>query len=150
VARPASPSPSRRTARGCRSPTPPSACDKGFYLPSELPADGVLRIADQGDLPHQVTAFRLPASTSYAEARRLLIHGRSLERLGTATMLSGLVSSDTVNRVEARLRRGRYLVASLYAPLTRTADRTSSAASLRPPGSTEPTTAAAVLGLRRQ
>ena len=92
--------------------------DKGFYLPSELPADGVLRIANQGDLPHQVTAFRLPASTSYAEARRLLIHGGSLERLGTATVLTGLVSSDTVNRVEARLRRGRYLVASLYAPLT--------------------------------
>jgi hypothetical protein len=92
--------------------------DKGFYLPSALPTDGVLRIANQGDLAHQVTAFRLPASTSYAEARRLLIRGRSLERLGTATVLAGLVSGGTVNRVEANLRRGRYLVASLYAPLT--------------------------------
>jgi hypothetical protein len=92
--------------------------DKGFYLPSELPADGVLRIANQGDLPHQVTAFRLPKDTSYAQARRLLIGGRSLERLGSATVLSGLVSAGTVNRVEASLRRGRYLVASLYAPLT--------------------------------
>jgi hypothetical protein len=92
--------------------------DKGFYLPSELPADGILRIANQGDLPHEVTAFRLPKATSYAEARRLLIHGRDLERLGTATVLSGLVSAGTVNRVEATLHRGRYLVASLYAPLT--------------------------------
>ena len=35
-------------------------------------------------------------------------------------MLSGLVSAGTVNRVESRLRRGRYLVTSLYAPLTET------------------------------
>jgi hypothetical protein len=34
-------------------------------------------------------------------------------------VLSGLVSAGTVNRVEATLRRGRYLVASLYAPLTK-------------------------------
>ena len=92
--------------------------DKGFYLPSELPTDGVLRIANQGDLAHQVTAFRLPKDTSYARARRLLISGRSLERLGTATVLSGLLSARTVNRVEATLGRGRYLVASLHAPLT--------------------------------
>jgi hypothetical protein len=92
--------------------------DKGLSLPSELPADGVLRIANQGDLAHQVTAFRLSKDTSYAEARRLVISGRPLERLGFSTVLSGLVSAGTVNRVEATLRRGRYLVASLYAPLT--------------------------------
>ena len=48
-----------------------------------------------------------------------MIRGGSFARLGTATVLSGLVSPGAVNRVEARLRRGRYLVVSLYAPLTR-------------------------------
>ena len=93
--------------------------DKGFNLPPALPSDGVLRIANQGELPHQLTAFRLPASTSVAEARRQVIRGGSFARLGTPTVLNGLVSPGAVNRVEARLRRGRYLVVSLYAPLTR-------------------------------
>jgi len=93
--------------------------DKGFKLPPALPSDGVLRIANRGDLPHQLTAFRLPASTSVAEARRQVIRGGSFARLGTPTVLNGLVSPGAVNRVEARLRRGRYLVVSLYAPLTR-------------------------------
>jgi hypothetical protein len=111
-------------ANGARLPKSDASIgmrDEGFFLASELPADGILRIANQGDRPHQVTAFRLPATTTYAKARRLLLRGGSLERLGTATVLTGLVSAGTVNRVEATLRRGRYLVASLYAPLTQNA-----------------------------
>jgi len=57
-------------------------CDKGFFLPSELPVDGVLRIANRGELQHQVTAFRRPAIMTFAEARRLLIRGRSLSASG--------------------------------------------------------------------
>ena len=107
---------------GARPPRSDAAIDirdTGFELPSSLPADGVLRIANRGRLPHQVTAFRLRASISVAEARRLVIQGRSLERLGTSTVLNGLVAPGAVNRVETHLRRGRYLVVSLYAPLTR-------------------------------
>jgi len=91
--------------------------DDGFDVPAALPADGVLRIANEGALPHQLTAFRLPASVSVEKARRIVRSGARLDRLGTATVLSGLVSPDAVNRVESRLRRGRYLVVSLYAPL---------------------------------
>jgi len=124
--------------------------DKGFNLPSELPADGVLRIANQGDLPHQVTAFRLPASTSYAEARRLLIHGdrsnASEPRPCSAVWSPPTPSTASRPGCAAAVTSSRR--STHRSP--RTADRTSSAASLRPPGSTEPTTAAAVLGLRRQ
>ena len=90
--------------------------DKGCYLPSTLPADGILRIANQGDLPHQATAYRLKRTTSDREAVRAATEGRVLERLGTATVLTGLVSPGTVNRVEVDLRPGRYLVVSAYTP----------------------------------
>ena len=106
-------------ARPPRSDASIAIRDHGFDLPSALPADGVLRIANRGARLHEVTAFRLPASTSVAEARRIVIRGGSFARLGTATTLNGLVAPGVVNRVEAHLRRGRYLVASLYAPPTR-------------------------------
>ena len=90
--------------------------DKGFYLPSLLPSDGVIRIANQGLLPHQATAYRLKATASYREAVRAATRGRFLERFGTPTVLTGLVSGGAVNRVEVDLRPGRYLVVSEYTP----------------------------------
>jgi hypothetical protein len=94
--------------------------DRGFYLPSLLPAGGVIRIANQGELPHQATAYRLKRTASFSEAVEAAIRGRFLERFGAPTVLTGLVSGGTVNRVEADLRPGRYLVVSHYAPLTAT------------------------------
>jgi hypothetical protein len=91
--------------------------DTGFALSSPLPGQGVIRIANQGDRPHQVTAYRLKRTVSYAEAKRAAIKGRVLNGYGASTVLTGIVSPGTVNRVEVALRPGRYLVISHYAPL---------------------------------
>ena len=92
--------------------------DKGINLPPELPADGVIRIANQGALPHQATAYRLKRTSSYAEAVQAAIRGRFLERFGAPTVLTGLVSGAAVNRVEVDLRPGRYLFISDYTPFS--------------------------------
>jgi len=88
--------------------------DRGFVVPPSLPADGVLRIVNQGELAHQAVAWRLNARTSVRGAVQAVGTGRPLWRYGDATVLSGLVSGHTVNRVEVRLRRGRYLLVSFY------------------------------------
>jgi len=90
--------------------------DKGFYLPSMLPADGVLRISNQGDLVHQATAYRLDRTVGYREAVRAARRGRDLGAYGTATVLTGAISPASVSRVDVSLRRGRYLVVSEYTP----------------------------------
>lgn len=90
--------------------------DKGFYLPSVLPADGVLRISNQGDLVHQATAYRLKATVSLRVAVRAAQRGRDLAAYGTSTVLTGAISPAAVSRVDVSLRRGRYLVVSEYTP----------------------------------
>jgi hypothetical protein len=91
--------------------------DKGFYLPSVLPADGIVRISNQGDLVHQATAYRLKRSVTYREAVRAAQRGRDLGAYGTSTVLTGAISPAAVSRVDVSLRRGRYLVVSEYTPL---------------------------------
>lgn len=92
--------------------------DKGLFLPSLLPADGIFRISNQGDRLHQATAYRLKRSASYREAVRAAYRGRFLGRFGTPTVLTGVISGHLATRVEVSLRPGRYLVVSEYTPFT--------------------------------
>jgi hypothetical protein len=91
--------------------------DDSLRVPAQLPGRGLLRIANEGRLPHALTAFRLKRGISPADAVRAARHGGRLDRIGEPTALTGLVSRGTVNRVAVTLRRGRYLLASLHAPL---------------------------------
>ena len=93
--------------------------DDGLRLPATLPRRGVLRIANDGRLAHAATAFRVPRSMSAADAVRAVRRGGDLDWLGARTVLTGLVSARAVNRVRIDLRRGRYVIASLYSPLAR-------------------------------
>jgi hypothetical protein len=92
--------------------------DDAIATAAALPRDGVLRIVNRGTIAHELAAFRLKRGVTGAEAIRRLRAGGRLNRIGTSTVLAGLVSPGTVNRVEAHLRAGRYVLASLYAPLT--------------------------------
>jgi hypothetical protein len=93
--------------------------DDGLRLPAQLPGRGLLRVANGGRLPHSLTALRLKRGVSSSDAVRAARHGGRLDRIGAPTVLAGLVSPGTVNRVAVTLRRGRYLLVSLYAPLVR-------------------------------
>jgi hypothetical protein len=88
-------------------------------VPAQLLGRGLLRIANEGRLPHALTAFRLKRGISPADADRAARHGARLDRIGAPTALTGLVSRGTVNRVAVTLRRGRNLLVSLHAPLVR-------------------------------
>jgi hypothetical protein len=107
-------------ASGARPPSSAATLvmrDDGFALPASLPGRGVLRIANRGELPHQAIAWRLNSRTTIREAIRGVRAGRDLARYGRPTVLTGLVSGHTVNRVEVSLRRGRYLLVSFSNPL---------------------------------
>jgi hypothetical protein len=91
--------------------------DDGFVAPRSLPRDGVLRIVNQGERRHQTIAWRLNSRTTLHEAVRGLRAGHDPARYGRPTVLTGLVSGHTVNRVEATLRRGRYVLVSFYSAL---------------------------------
>jgi hypothetical protein len=108
---------------GARAPRPDADValrDNGLALPRSLPRDGIVRITNEGKSAHQLTAFRIKRGITNAEALRAIRHGGRLNRIGTAAALSGLVSAGTVNHVELDVRAGRYVVASLYNPLTAT------------------------------
>ena len=94
--------------------------DDGVTVPSALPRDGIVRVANRGELAHQVTVFRLKHDITEKQAIRAIRRGGRLDRIGTASTVSGLLSAGAVNRVELVLRAGRYLVASLHNPLTAT------------------------------
>jgi hypothetical protein len=93
--------------------------EDALRLPAQLPGRGLLRIANEGRLPHALTAFRLKRGVSPAEAVRAARHGGHLDRIGAPTALAGLVSRGTVNRVAVTLPRGCYLRVSLHSALVR-------------------------------
>ncbi len=87
--------------------------DDGFDVPKVLPARGVLRVENAGRLAHHALALRIRAGLSTAEAVRLATHGGRPMAAGTPIDLVGVVSAGTTNRVQVRLRPGRYLLMSL-------------------------------------
>ena len=86
--------------------------DDGFDVPEVPPSRGVLRVDNAGRLAHHALALRIRAGLSTAEAIRLATRAARPMAAGTPIDLVGLVSAGTTNRVQVRLRPGRYLLLS--------------------------------------
>jgi hypothetical protein len=88
--------------------------DYGFRIPKKIDGNGLLRIENIGRNEHFIIGIRLDKGADPADVKRKLIAAEDFEPPGEFVNIIGVVSPGTTNVIQARLKRGVYVLACFY------------------------------------